>query len=97
MKVLVTGAGGQLATGLERTAPDEHDLLVLPIEELDGTDRAAFQDRIAFEQPVILINAAAYAAVDKAESEEELATRIDREGARNLSESVSISGARVLQ
>ena len=94
MKAVVTGAGGQLARELERTTPHEVELVSLSIEDLDITDQASVAKRIAMESPDVLINAAGYTAVDKAEEEEELAMLVNRDGVRYLALAANTSGAK---
>ena len=73
MKVFVTGAtDGQLYWELQRTAPEYVQLLDLP-ERLDITDRDALMQAMSDLQPDVIINAAAYTAVDKAETDHEKA------------------------
>ena len=75
MKVLVSGKGGQLATELERTLPSGFQLVSLSAAELDIPDRSSVLARVASESPDLIINAAAYTMVDKAETEEDLDLR----------------------
>ena len=96
MKVLVTGAGGQLATELERTVPGGVELEALSIEQLCVTDREDVLRTVGAARPDVLINAAAYTAVDKAEEEEALATRINGDGPRHLAEAAAEHGSRLV-
>ena len=96
MKVLVSGKGGQLATELARTLPSGCQLVSLSAAELDITDRSAVLERIASESPDLVINAAAYTMVDKAETEEDLATLVNGDGAGNLARGASDAGARFI-
>lgn len=77
MKVLITGSGGQLGTELQQTAPDHAQISAIDVQHVDLTDAAALTARIGQEAPDLIINAAAYTAVDKAESEEDLARAIN--------------------
>lgn len=77
MKVLITGANGQLGGALQRTAPDWADINAIDVEDVDLTDAAMLTARLVVEAPDIIINAAAYTAVDKAESDEETARAIN--------------------
>ena len=77
MRVLVAGAGGQLGFELKRTRPLGVELLALSSGELDLTEAGAVRRRVAEERPGLIINAAAYTAVDRAESEPELARAVN--------------------
>ncbi|NQX87146.1 MAG: dTDP-4-dehydrorhamnose reductase [Halioglobus sp.] len=79
-KVLVLGAGGQLGRELQRTVPEAVDALFLTRAELDIADGDAVLGCITDVAPRQIINAAAYTAVDKAESETEAAYRDNAEG-----------------
>ena len=86
MKALITGAGGQLAMALERTAPAGADLVSLTIDDLDIADAAATMAAVERLRPELILNAAAYTAVDRAESEVDLAFAANRDGAANLAQ-----------
>lgn len=89
MKILITGAGGQLATELVRTAPASVSVVALGESELDITDSARVEARVADEKPDAIVNAAAYTAVDKAETDVETAFLVNRDGARFLAEAAA--------
>jgi len=84
MKVLITGKGGQLAWELEKAAPANIELTSLCIDELDITEPAAVEKAVRDFCPDVVINAAAYTAVDKAESEADTAYAVNRDGVSNL-------------
>lgn len=83
MKLLVTGAGGQLATELVRRA-GVHQVIALAQTELDITDAAAVFRAVENIAPDAVVNAAAYTAVDRAESEVEIAFAANRDGPAHL-------------
>ena len=96
MRVLVTGAGGQVASALERLKPAAAELTSLAHADLDISDRAAVQRTVAHFRPEVLINAAAYTAVDKAEGEPERAERVNGDAPGFLAEAATTAGARFL-
>ena len=97
MIVLVTGAGGQLGRELQRTAPEEFELLPMNRAELDITDPDSVTRVIDDRGPDLVINAAAYTAVDRAEEEPDIAVSINGEGAGNLARAVAHRGGRMIQ
>lgn len=88
MVVLVTGANGQLGQSLQFIAPNHPGLqfVFCPSADLDITDVGKCASVFAQIKPNYCINAAAYTAVDKAESEPEKAHSINVKGAQNLAE-----------
>lgn len=84
MKVLVTGAGGQLAWELQRSIPEHDHVYFCPRSELDISDEQSVSHFIETNGIQAVINAAAYTAVDKAESEAESAKRVNDIGAQIL-------------
>ena len=84
MKVVVLGAGGQLGRELARARPQGVELAALTSAQCDIRDRAAVESLFARECPDVVINAAAYTAVDKAESEPQLAEQVNAQGPKNI-------------
>lgn len=85
MKILVAGANGQVATELRLQGESSpHQVITLGRDDLDIRFEQQVQNAFAEHQPDIVINAAAYTAVDKAEEETEQAYAINRDGAKNL-------------
>ena len=97
MKVLITGSNGQLGWELQRTAPDNVSLLALNSKQLDITSQASVNRAIQQFQPDVLINTAAYTAVDKAEKEQEKAFAVNAMGAGIVAESAHNNGVRIIQ
>ena len=96
MKVLVTGAGGQVGRSLISTVPAEVSLLSPSHGELDIADGAAVRAYVREHSPEVIINAAAHTAVDRAESEPELAHRVNGEGPRYFAVAARDGGARLI-
>jgi len=85
MKLLMPGAGGQLGHELRRVAwPAGYRLIACHRTELDIAERDAVFAAVARERPDIVINAAAYTAVDRAESEPDAAWAGNCIGPANL-------------
>ena len=87
-RIIVTGSNGQVGYCLVERLKDNDDieLLALDREQLDITNQQAVNKVISDFKPDIVINAAAHTAVDKAETEEELATAINVDGVRYLAQ-----------
>ncbi|MGD9738407.1 MAG: dTDP-4-dehydrorhamnose reductase [Parvibaculaceae bacterium] len=84
MKLLVIGRSGQVARALAEMASTSVAVVALGRPDIDLTDGASLGDAIARTEPDLIVNAAAYTAVDKAESEEAAAFAINAEGAGKL-------------
>lgn len=77
MKVLVTGAQGQLGQALRRQAPSDWQVEAVTRTDLDLADADAVYQYVACRGFDLVLNAAAYTAVDRAESEEGLAMAVN--------------------
>ena len=83
MKIVLTGAAGQLGTALRERLQD-HTLVALDQTQLDITQLAAMRDALAAHAPDLVINAAAFNDVDGAESRPQAAYVVNALGPRNL-------------
>jgi len=91
--ILVTGAGGQVGTELlARAAQHGHDVKGLLRSDLDISDAAGVQAAVAKIKPTLIVNAAAYTAVDKAEEDRDAAYAINRDGPANLAVAAKAAG-----
>jgi dTDP-4-dehydrorhamnose reductase len=97
MKVLVTGTGGQLGKALLASAPQGCECLGLDRAMLDLTDGGAIARMIEAEQPDLVINAAAYTAVDRAEQEPDLAMAVNAAAPAAFAQALGKIGGRLLQ
>src|SRR4030042_1598554 len=81
MKLLITGSNGQLGWELCRQGKNRGlDLIPLDLPEFDITDKSAVFDPVHRSNAEIVINGAAYTAVDRAESEIDIAFAVNRDG-----------------
>lgn len=96
MKVLITGASGQVGRVLTAQAPAGTDIRAVDYQELDIADAASVGRYINAFRPEVIINAAAYTAVDKAESDEAAAIRGNVEGPRHLAVAAAATNARLI-
>lgn len=94
MKVLIVGGNGQLGKGLSRTAPAGASIVSHDIDTLDITDANAIAAVVNDVKPEIVFNAAAYTAVDKAESEEDVALSVNAAAVGYLADAANKTDAR---
>lgn len=98
MKILVTGSKGQLGNEIRVLAegyPD-FDFIYTDVDELDITDSLKVEEFFAVNQPQVIVNCAAYTAVDKAESDETTAYLINATAVENLAKSAALIGALIV-
>jgi dTDP-4-dehydrorhamnose reductase len=93
LKVLLIGRNGQVGWELARLLPTLGELVSTGREELDLADDDAIRRVVREAKPQLVVNAAAYTAVDKAESEPELAMRINGTALGVLAEEAKRLGA----
>jgi dTDP-4-dehydrorhamnose reductase len=92
MRIAVTGSKGQVATSLLERAGPKLEVVALGRPAFDLTDRAAVLAGLEAARPDVIVNAAAYTAVDKAEAEEAEAFRVNAEGAGHVAEAAERLG-----
>ena len=99
-EILVTGCLGQLGNELQRLAPDHEEtcnFYFTDKDDLDITDRKAVCNFVESHNISIIINCAAFTAVDKAESEPELCDQLNHLAPEYLAEAVSAMGGTMIQ
>ncbi|MFD2601232.1 dTDP-4-dehydrorhamnose reductase [Flavobacterium suzhouense] len=99
MNILVTGGNGQLGSSInsiEDKFGNDNKYIYLTAEELDVTNIDSIDSAIAAHKPSYIINCAAYTAVDKAESENDLAFAINATAAGNLAVACKSNGIRLI-
>ena len=93
MKILLTGASGQVGWELARTLMPLGEVLAVNRQQADLADLQSLRTVIQTYQPDVIVNPAAYTAVDKAETERELAFLINAEAPGVLAEEAKKLGA----
>ncbi len=99
MNILITGCNGQLGNEmqlLEQQHP-QHRYFNTDVAELDITDRQAIRQFVVDNSIDGIVNCAAYTAVDKAEDNEELCTRLNAEAPAYLAEAIGRRGGWMIQ
>ena len=86
MIILLTGAKGMLAADVKNTKPKHVTLIETDVEELDITNSTAVDNFCVREKPDLILNCAAYTAVDKAEEDKETAYAVNVTGPKNLAQ-----------
>lgn len=93
MKILLTGASGQVGYELERALQPLGDVVAVDRARMDLSDLDQVRDVVRAVRPQLIVNPAAYTAVDKAESEPELAHRINALAPGVMAEEAKLLGA----
>ncbi len=98
MNILVTGSNGQLGNEIRLLAKEnkQHIFFFTDVEELDITNKTALLDYAKTNGIEVIINCAAYTAVDRAESDENIARLINALAVLNLGETASELNARII-
>ena len=96
MKVLIIGKNGQLARELVAEKPEHIDLVCLGRAEVDIFSEESLDKTLSELSPQVIINASAYTAVDKAESDEEAAYAINHLAVETIAKFSKKYGARLL-
>ncbi len=96
MKALITGSGGQVGRALLACAPAGVQALGVSHPDLDITDGEAVAARLQTLRPDVIINAAAYTAVDRAEDEPQIAHAVNAAGPAHLAAAAREIGARLI-
>jgi dTDP-4-dehydrorhamnose reductase len=109
MKILITGAKGQLGTqiikmlnnmnselGLINSAYNSAEITGIDVDQLDITDINAVKEYVIDLKPQVIINCAAYTNVDACEANEDLAFKVNAIGPRNLAIAAEETGAKII-
>ncbi|MCR8645200.1 dTDP-4-dehydrorhamnose reductase [Paenibacillus sp. N1-5-1-14] len=96
MKVLITGAGGQLGHDLIRVLQDEHEVTAYKRIELDITQFSKVSEVITQDRPDVIVHAAAFTNVDRAQIDRDAAYQVNATGAWHVAAVASQIGAKVV-
>ena len=95
-RILLTGKTGQVGYELERSLQGLGEIIALDRNQMDLSNLAQVRDVIRVVKPNLIVNPAAYTAVDKAESEPDLAMRINGEAPGVMAEEAKKLGAAMI-
>lgn len=97
-KILITGTHGQLGKSLERLTSARNDIeaVLTDVDNLNLTDREAVENEISSGGYDFIVNCAAYTAVDKAESDDVAAARINTEAVGNIARAARAARVKVI-
>ncbi|MBW9079583.1 dTDP-4-dehydrorhamnose reductase [Rhizobium pusense] len=96
MRLAVTGKSGQVVSALQALASNELEIVSLGRPELDLSQPETVSKALRDAKPDVVISAAAYTAVDKAESEPEVAFAVNRDGAKAVAQAAKELGVPVI-
>lgn len=97
MRILVTGSRGQLGTHMSLLAPQSrHEWFFADVDELDITDRQAVESFVNRHGIQLVVNCAAYTNVDKAESDEAAAMRLNADAVGYLADAMEAVGGSLI-
>lgn len=98
MKILITGANGQLGRELTKQYANKNvELLLTDVADLDITNGEMVYSYVSKNRPDVIINCAAHTQVDKCETEIDLAYKINTIGPKNLAQAAYSIGAEIVQ
>lgn len=92
MKILITGANGMLAKEIQEQFKENNELILTDVNELDITNEQSVLKFVSENKPDLIINCAAYTAVDKAETAGEIVEKINAVGPENLARASNKEG-----
>ena len=96
MKIMITGAKGQLGADCARHLHHQHEVMALAKDEMDIANASDVDMRIKQSLPDVIINCAAYTKVDACETERNAAWKVNVDGAENLAVCTEKYGSRLI-
>lgn len=96
MKIVIIGAGGQLGSDCCNLLANEHQTVGCDLPRVDIGNQSSVDSYINETRPDVIVNCAAYTAVDACETELELSWRINAEGPKFLAQAADRAGSRLI-
>jgi dTDP-4-dehydrorhamnose reductase len=96
MKIMITGAKGQLGADCVRVLNETHEVMSIDLEELDITRLSDVEAMVKDFTPDIILNCAAYTQVDNCETDKEPAWKLNVTGTKNLAQCAAKHGGRLI-
>ena len=96
MKILIIGSGGQLGTDCMTILNNRYDITGVDYPDIDIGERSSIEKIFEQAHPDGVINCAAYTAVDKCETEQDTAWKINSSGPQYIAEIADSCGCRVI-
>lgn len=96
MRILMTGARGQIGSQIRKMLPDDWELIATDSKTLDITNADSVENMLSVFQPDVVMNTAGYTNVDAAENDLEKAFAINAQGVLNLARSANQHGVKML-
>jgi len=93
MRIVLFGKNGQVGWELQRILPSLGEVVALDYEELDLADLKALETQLDELKPDLIVNASAYTAVDRAESERDVAMKVNGQAPGVMAEAARRAGA----
>lgn len=96
MKILLTGARGQLGRDCQSVLAPAHEVIATDLPEFDITDSQQIRERVVLVRPDIILNCAAFTRVDDCETQRALAAQLNAEAPRQLAAAARVLGAQLV-
>ena len=97
MRIVIIGSNGQLGSDCCHLLADQNETVGCDIPRIDIGSKESVDNYIAEEKPDVIINCAAFTAVDACETEKELAWKVNAEGPAHLARAAAQHGSRLIQ
>ena len=96
MKILITGARGQLGRDCQAILSPAHEVIATDLPEFDITDSQQIRDRVVVVRPDVILNCAAFTRVDDCETQRTLAAQVNADAPRQLAAAARVLGAHLI-